>query len=189
MKLVLVRHGEPADDARGRCYGSLDVSLSDRGREQAASLAERLHGERIDAVYSSPRVRAVETAAALGRPVELDERLRELDFGAFEGRTYEELEREHPETYARWMTAPTTVTFPGGESYAALRARTTAALDEIRARHEHALVVSHGGAIRAALAAWLELPARAVFRFGLDYCSLTVVEWLGDEPIVRVLNG
>jgi alpha-ribazole phosphatase/probable phosphoglycerate mutase len=188
VRLILVRHAEPADEARGRCYGSLDVELSPRGRAQAAALAGRLREEPFDAVYASPRRRALETAAPLGRPVEADDRLRELDFGAFEGRTYEEIEREHPALYDRWMRAPTTVRFPGGESYDDLRARVVPALDEIRGRHACALAVTHGGVIRAALAAWLELPAHAIFRLGLDYCGVTIVEWQGREPIVRQLN-
>jgi probable phosphoglycerate mutase len=87
------------------------------------------------------------------------------------------------------MTAPTTVRFPGGESYADLQTRTAAALDEIRRRHEHTLVVTHGGVVRAALATWLELPAHAIFRLGQDYCGVSVVEWSADIPVVRLLNG
>jgi alpha-ribazole phosphatase/probable phosphoglycerate mutase len=188
-RLILVRHAEPAPDVRGRCYGTLDVDLSARGREQAAALAQALRDEPIDLVVSSPRRRALETAAALGRPVEIDERLCELDFGDFEGRTYEELEREEPELFRRWMSAPTTVRFPSGESYADLRVRATAAFADLRARAERAVVVTHGGVIRAGLAAWLELPDRAVFRLDQRHCGVTVVEWLGDEPVVRMLNG
>lgn len=188
-RLVLVRHAEPAPDARGRCYGTLDVELSQRGRRQADALAFTLRDEPIDVVVSSPRLRALQTAAALGRPVEVDERLCELDFGDFEGRTYDELERDEPELFRHWMSAPTTVRFPNGESYADLRARATAALADIRARGENAVVVTHGGVIRAGLAAWLELPDHAIFRLDQRHCGVTVVEWLGDEPIVRVLNG
>jgi alpha-ribazole phosphatase len=188
-RLTLVRHAEPAADVRGRCYGTLDVELSPHGRAQAAALAEQLQHVPIDAVVSSPRRRAMETAAVLGLPVEADERLRELDFGDFEGRTYEELERAEPELFARWMTAPTTVRFPNGECYADLRARATAALADVRARHEHALVVTHGGVIRAGLQTWLELPEHAIFRLDLRHCGITVVEWLGDEPLVRRLNS
>jgi alpha-ribazole phosphatase len=183
-RLVLVRHAEPA--VTGICYGSLDVPLSARGREQAAALAERLRGERFDAVVSSPRTRATETAAALGLPVVTDERLRELDFGSFEGRTYEELERDEPDFYRAWMETPTEVRFPGGESYDDLRARATAALEELRGS---TLVVTHGGVIRAAVASWLELPGRAIFRLDMRYCGVNIVEWLGEEPIVRLLNG
>jgi alpha-ribazole phosphatase len=183
-RLVLVRHAEPA--VVGVCYGSLDVALSDRGREQAAALAERLRDERFDAVVASPRRRAVETAAALGVPVRTDDRLREIDFGEFEGRTFAELERAEPELFRTWMETPTKIRFPGGESYADLRARATAALEELRGS---VLVVTHGGVIRAGLASWLELPDHAVFRLDQRYCGVTIVEWLGDEPIVRILNG
>jgi len=186
-RVTLVRHAEPS--VVGVCYGSLDVPLSDRGREQAARLADDLRGERFDAVVSSPRARAVETAAALGFPVQTDDRLRELDFGEFEGRTYEELERNEPDVYRVWMETPTQVRFPGGESYGDLRARATVALQELRAQHESLLVVTHGGVIRAALASWLELPDHAIFRLDQRYCGRTVVDWLGPEPIVRILNG
>jgi alpha-ribazole phosphatase len=188
-RLLLVRHAEPTPDVRGRCYGTLDVELSADGREQAAALGDALRDEPIDLVVSSPRLRAVQTAAALGRPVEVDDRLCELDFGDFEGRTYEELERDEPELFRAWMSSPTTVRFPNGESYADLRARATAALADVRARAECAVVVTHGGVIRAGLAAWLELPDHAIFRLDQRYCGITIVEWLGDEPLVRVLNG
>jgi alpha-ribazole phosphatase len=188
-RLVLVRHAEPEEDARGRCYGSLDIGLSARGREQAAALPRKLSGEPLEAVYVSPRIRTRETAAPLGVPVVEDARLCELDFGAFEGRTYDELAAAEPALYERWMTAPTTVRFPDGESYGDLRARATEALDEIRARHACAAVVSHGGVIRAALATWLELPDHAIFRLAQDYCGVTIVDWLGDEPLLRLLNG
>jgi len=188
-RLVLVRHAEPTPDVRWRCYGTLDVELSERGREQAAALAATLRDEPIDLVVSSPRLRAVQTAAALGRPVEVDDWLCELDFGDFEGRTYDELEREEPELFERWMAAPTTVRFPNGESYPDLLGRATAALADIRARAENAVVVTHGGVIRSGLAAWLELPDHAIFRLDQRHCGVTVVEWLGDEPVVRMLNG
>src|SRR5205814_3693793 len=92
--------------------------------------------------------------------------LAELDFGELEGRRYDEIARDRPELYRQWMEAPTTVRFPGGESYADLRARVTAALAELRARHEGGVfaLVAHGGVLRAALAEALALPDEAIFR-------------------------
>jgi broad specificity phosphatase PhoE len=87
------------------------------------------------------------------------------------------------------MERPTTVRFPGGESYADLRERAVAALDAIRAREGSAVVVTHGGVIRAGLASWLELPDHAIFRLDQRYCGVTVVEWIEEAPLVRLLNG
>jgi broad specificity phosphatase PhoE len=190
-----VRHAEPEESSVGRCYGSLDVALSPRGREQAARLGAALAGVDLAAVYASPRRRAVATATAVAEPHGLAvaplDGLRELDFGELEGRTYAEIERERPELFRQWMDAPTTVEFPGGESYPRLRARVLAAFDELRESHPGTTVaaVAHGGSIRAALAGWLAIPDDAIFRLGLDYAGVSIVEWLGDTPVVRLVNG
>jgi alpha-ribazole phosphatase len=191
-RLILVRHAEPADDARGRCYGRLDVGLSAAGLEHARRLPASLSPLDYDAVYTSPRVRARQTAeplaSARGLSPVIDDELRELDFGELEGRRYEEIEASEPELYRAWMETPTRVRFPGGESYADLRVRGLRALERIRARHDAALVVTHGGIIRAALADWLGMPDEAIFRLDQSYCGTSVVEWLDGVPIVRLLN-
>ena len=192
-RLVLVRHAEPEETAHGRCYGSLDVGLSQAGREHAAHLAVELAALDYDAVVASPRTRARETAeplaAARGLEVTVADDLREIDFGSFEGRTYAEIEQSEPELFRAWMETPTAVRFPGGESYADLRVRALHALDAVRATHDSAVVVTHGGVIRAGVAGWLELPDHAIFRLDQSYCGVTIVEWVGETPIVRLLNG
>jgi alpha-ribazole phosphatase len=190
--LVLLRHTEPEEDAHGRCYGTLDVGLSPAGHAHARRLADELADLTLDAVYASPRRRALDTAAPIaashGLQPAADERLRELDFGELEGRTYEDIAASLPDLYAAWMTAPTTVRFPGGESYADLRERAVAACDEIRRRHAHALVVTHGGVARAVLAASLGMPAEAIFRLDQSYGGLSIVEWIDETPVVRLVN-
>jgi broad specificity phosphatase PhoE len=186
MRLILIRHAEPVESARGRCYGSLDVDLSAAGRAAARDL--RLPP--LAAIYSSPRRRALETAAALGAPVVVDA-LRELDFGELEGRTYDEIAAERPELYRAWMETPTEVAFPGGESYAQLRARVVAAVEELRARHagETVAAVTHGGVVRAVLGHVLRMPDEAIFRLDQRYLAVNVVEWLDDFALVRLVNG
>ena len=192
-RLVLVRHAEPEESARGLCYGTLDVGLSDEGRAHAGRLASSLAGVPYDAVYASPRRRTLETAAPLADARELptlvDEGLREIDFGEFEGRRYDEIAETHPEIYREWMESPTTVTFPGGESYEDLRVRAVRALTRICEAHECAVVVTHGGVVRAGLAEWLSMPGPAIFRLDQRYGGITIVEWLGDTPVVRLMNG
>jgi alpha-ribazole phosphatase len=192
-RLVLVRHAEPEERARGLCYGTLDVGLSDKGGANAARLAETLAALECDAVYASPRRRTRETAvplaAARGLEMIVDDDLRELDFGAFEGRRYEEIEQTHPDIYRRWMEAPTTVRFPEGESFGDLRVRALGALGRIRSSQSCAVVVTHGGVIRAGLAAWLGMPDAAIFRLAQSYCGVTVVDWHDEFPVVRLMNG
>jgi alpha-ribazole phosphatase len=184
-RLILVRHAEPAEHARGRCYGSLDVGLSSAGAHDA----ERLATLECDVVYSSPRIRAIDTARAITTTIQVDDDLRELDFGELEGRTYDEIAASEPELYRAWMERPTTVTFPGGESFAILKKRALRALDRIRTAHDCAVVVTHGGVIRAALAEWLSMPDEAIFRLDQSYCGVTIVDWFGDVPVVRLVNG
>jgi len=192
-RIVLVRHAEPEESARGLCYGTLDVGLSDEGQAHAGRLASALAGLPYDAVYASPRRRTIETAApialARGLSILVEDDLREIDFGEFEGQRYDEIATTHPAVYRQWMEAPTTVTFPGGESYEELRVRALRTLTQIGQVHECAVVVTHGGVVRAGLAGWLSMPGKTIFRLDQSYCGITIVEWLGDTPIVRLMNG
>jgi probable phosphoglycerate mutase len=162
-RLIVVRHAEPSGGAQSRCHGSLDHGLSTVGRAQARALAQKLRETEIAAVVASPIGRALDTAQEitrhLGLPVVVDDDLRELEFGELEGLRYEEIERTMPALYAQWMTAPTTVTFPGGESFTELRTRARAACTRIRADHAGATValVTHDGVCRAILADVLKL--------------------------------
>jgi probable phosphoglycerate mutase len=118
LNLILTRHGRTSAGDDVMLGGQLDVSLVAEGRAQAEALARRLSGVRIDRIVSSPMLRALETAQAIatGRPVEVDERLRELDYGRWEGLTYPEIEARDPELRARWEHDPASTHSPGGES-------------------------------------------------------------------------
>lgn len=194
-RLLLIRHAEPEAEARGRCYGTLDVGVSDEGLRQADQLARALAEVGLAAIYTSPRRRALQTASALGRghglaPV-VDERLCEIDFGDFEGRTYEEIEREHPDLFRRWMETPTEIEFPNGESYERLQARALLALSSILDNHRRdtVAVVTHGGIARAILADCLSIPNAGLFRIDQSYGALSIVDWIDGVPIVRLING
>lgn len=194
-RLLLIRHAQPREEAHGRCYGSLDIGLSSRGQRRAQLLAHTLDRVPLAAVYTSPRSRALETATPLAASHDLtpivDEALREIDFGEFEGRSYDEIQDSAPDLYRTWMEAPTRVHFPGGESYPLLRRR---ALDSMRAIHrrhvgEITAIVSHGGILRAMLADCLGMPDEAIFRLDQSYGGLSVVDWLDQTPLVRVVNA
>jgi alpha-ribazole phosphatase/probable phosphoglycerate mutase len=192
---LLLRHGEPSETVHGRCYGRLDVGLSARGRAQAEAAAALVAELPMQAIYASPRRRAIETAEVLAKPrglgVIVDDRLREIDFGAFEGLTWDEARARHPEVYDAWMTRPTTVTFPGGESWSLLRTRALAARREIVERHAGATIalVAHGGVTRALLSEALGLPDTHVFRLEQSYGGLSIVDEIDGVPVARLING
>jgi broad specificity phosphatase PhoE len=194
-RLLLIRHLEPDRSVHGRAYGSLDAPLSALALEQAAKLAQALDGVRLDAVYASPLRRALETATPLAAHRKLvpvvHEGLREIDFGEIEGSRYEEVEQSRPGLFRSWMSDPTGVSFPGGESFADLRLRVLTATEEIRARHRGSCValVAHGGVTRAIVAASLNMPDEALFRLDQAYGAVSVIDWLGETPILRVLNA
>ena len=191
-RLVLIRHAEPDEAALGRSYGRLDVPLSPAGHDHARAIADALAEVRLDAVVASPLRRALDTAAPLAHARNLEpivhEGLRELSFGAVEGATYDEIEREHPELFESWMNDPTGTRFPQGESFPDLRERALAAAAEIRSEHESAAIVAHGGVTRTILAAALEMPDHAIFRLDQPFGAISIVDWLDGSAVVRGVN-
>jgi probable phosphoglycerate mutase len=118
LNLILTRHGQPAIAGDVMLGGQVDAPLTVEGRAEAGALARRLAGVRLDRIVSSPMIRALETAQviATGRPIDVDERLRELDYGRWESLTYAEIDAGDPELRARWEHDPATTHSPGGES-------------------------------------------------------------------------
>lgn len=189
----LVRHGEPAG-VRGRCYGKLDVGLSEAGQAQMQSAAAHLRTEALDAIYASPRVRTLESARILAAPHQCDfiedEGFAEIDFGDFEGLPYDEIAARFPDLYRQWMDSPTEVQFPNGESFATMRTRVLRAFHAIRERHAGGTIaiVTHGGVIRILLAWALEMPDHALFRLAQDYAAINLLTTIDGVPIVQRLN-
>lgn len=193
-RLIMVRHGEPVAAAKGMCYGKLDVGLSDEGKGQLARTAVWLERFEASAIYSSPRVRAAESADIIAEklrlPVRIDDRFAEMNFGDFEGLTYDRVRAEYPQIYECWMTRPTEVEFPNGESFTVMRRRVTAGLAELRKIYEGRtiVVVSHGGVNRIALVDALDMPHGNLFRFEQTYGCANVVDFYADFPVVRLIN-
>ncbi|XVF59474.1 hypothetical protein PTKIN_Ptkin07bG0278700 [Pterospermum kingtungense] len=157
-EIIVVRHGETAWNAAGRIQGHMDVELNEVGRQQAASLADRLSREpEISAIYSSDLKRALETAetiaASCGKfEVIKDPDLRERHLGDVQGLLFREAAKVCPEAYRAFSSRRTDQVIPGGgESLDQLYHRATASLQRIGQKHtgERVVVISHGGVIRA----------------------------------------
>lgn len=155
--ILLARHGETDDNvAPYRFQGFTDTPLNQTGRRQASELAERVADDGIVSLWSSDLSRARETAeivgAHIGLVAKLDSRLREGNRGRWEGRLFADVQREEPDRFAAWRRADADFRFPGGESLQEHMDRVTAAVHYIADTGElPALVVCHGGSIRAML--------------------------------------
>jgi len=191
VKLLLARHAESAWNAERRFQGRTDVGLSDMGREQAAALARALAGGRVGAIYSSPLVRARETAEIVARErgltVTLVDELRELSLGAWEGRTVDDVLATEADAYRLWRERPYDCPPPDGEHIEDVARRVLPVMELIVSSHadgQEALVVSHGGVISVFLCHLLGLSPNALWQLAIGNASLSVV----DPPRVLTLN-
>lgn len=150
--LLLTRHGETDWNAQRRWQGQSDPPLNERGREQARALAATLDG--VDAIYASDLARARETAeilnTRLGLEIRFDPRLRERSFGAWEGKTWDELEEQFADALERWRAGATHGP-DDAERYEDFSRRVESFLADVVRAHpdQRVLVVGHGGSIRA----------------------------------------
>jgi len=181
--LWLARHGETEWTLARRHTGRTDIPLTAAGEAVARdALARKLAGVTFDLVLSSPLRRARDTARLAGFDPEIDDRLRELDYGDYEGVTTADIQRERP-GWDLWTGG-----CPGGESVEEVGARMDALIAErLRANGERVLVFGHGHALRILAARWVGLPARegrvlllapaAVGVMGAEHDSPAVERW------------
>jgi broad specificity phosphatase PhoE len=183
----LLRHGEPA--VLGRLNGRLPgVGLSERGRAEIAAQAERLAGEKIEAIYASPMQRTRETAEILADRLGLSIRHREdvieIDYGEWTGLTFDQIRRD--ERWEMWRRCRGIAAIPGGESWRQVQERVVGALFDLHQAHPggSVAVVSHGDVIRAVLLFALGMPLDFYSRIEIAFASLSTVRL--DDAGIRV---
>ncbi len=185
--IAFVRHGETKPNRDGLLLGRSDVALTDRGRGQAERLAESFVDRGVTHVLTSPLRRACDTAApiatACGVPIEVDERLIEIDYGKWEGRPFAELD---PEVVARWRRDAGFMP-PGGESLVVVADRMGSFCDErLGAGVEGVVVaVSHVSPIKAAVTWTLGVSPELAWRMRLDVASVTRI---ARGPVLLTFN-
>lgn len=195
MDVIMVRHGESNWNLEPRYQGHADSGLTDRGRAQAAQVAEVLAEEvgHHEVVWSSDLPRARDTAEAYaqlaGATVRIDERLREVDVGSWAGHTLPEIAAAEPEVVAA-SRAGRDPRRGGGETFAELRTRVVACLEEIaRGEAQTTLVFSHGGAIQVAAAHAANAPSPGHYAMSSpSNCSRTVLRLTPDRAALVKYN-
>ena len=203
LTVLLTRHGHTDRSEPEQYLGQrLHATLTDRGRRDAAALAERLESVPVDRIISSPLGRAVETAtilaARIDADVETDDRLKELDYGEWEGLTVDEIERRFPGQYDLYELNPAMHEVGAGESGQEVAARLSNLIDDLLdwgladgAADRTCVIVGHSSVNRILLALALGVPlADYRRRFDQDWASLTVLRWKDRDsgPLLRLAN-
>jgi len=197
-RLYLIRHGATANnDARPpRLQGRrTDPGLSDEGLDQAERTARFLSRHLLDAVYSSPLLRARQTAEAIAQPhrlaVEVVPGLIEVDVGVWEGRPWDEIERIDPEAYHRFMTDAAVHPYLGGENLTTARDRSLPALARLMSENPGRTIVAvaHNVVNRACLAHWLGMPLGRYRSIPQDNCGVNVARHRAGEVKLVTINA
>jgi broad specificity phosphatase PhoE len=175
--ILLTRHGSTAYNEEDRLQGLIDISINEKGERQAGLISQRLQDEPIDMIFHTPLTRTKQTAEIInqyhGVQLEAIESFIEIDMGDWEGRHFQQVVQENPDTYQQWISDPQ-VAVPGGESFGRLFKRIKPGVDQILAsRHKCILIVAHAMVNRAILGQLLRINPLSARRFRTDHCSFS----------------
>ncbi len=187
MKVTFIRHTSLAISP-DICYGQSDIDVTDSFQTECNILKPKLAGYTFDAIYTSPLQRCVKLAVELDldNPIH-DQRLKELNFGDWELQNWSDIPREAFDT---WADDYANLAPPRGETFHELQTRGVDFLQEMQQTYPrgHLAVVSHGGMIRAMLAHTLNIPLKSLFRFVVDYASVTTFDFSNEIPKILYVN-
>ncbi len=194
-RLILVRHGETERNSEARLQGKgSDFPLNGRGRKQVQSLGLALKNEKLEAIYSSPLRRALETAEAISAhhhlQVQTDHALEEIDMGLIEGLDLAQVKKNQGDFWKRWREEDYSAPLPGGESVLQVRERAWGAVRGILEHHRvgTVVVVSHALCLQTVITAILGVPLSIFSRFRLGLASITTFQIDDERTILVCLN-
>lgn len=191
LTIHLVRHGDTPQAAEGIFCGDLDPPLTDHGREQARRVAQAAATLGLIALYCSPKLRARQTAEPIARACglepTLEDGLREIAYGRWEGLKESDIRATEPAAFAAWHDDPGLVSPPGGETAYDIAARALPVVQRVRDRHKsgHVMLVSHKATVRVIVCALLGMPLQR-FRthVACPTTSITSFEFVADGPLL-----
>jgi len=194
MEIFLIRHGETVDNKEGRYRGWTESSLSPEGKLQAELVAKALEDWKIDKLYSSDLERALHTAQAIGQRCRLEPvtspLLREINFGIFEGMTYEEIISSYEDKLFAWLDNPFEKSPPEGEDLGTVCRRMQSFVDQLNHNNSSAKValVCHGGIIRTWLFNLLNWGKEEFWNLSVANASISLVSYTAGNGTVVYHN-
>lgn len=193
-KLIIVRHGETTWNVENKAQGSMNIKLSDEGVKQAKKLADRLSKYEIDTIYSSDLDRAYatakEVACKIKKNIMVDNRLREMSFGNWEGLTISEIKKNYEKEYVVWRNEPHNASITNGETLIEVQKRTLEMVNEIinSNKGKTVLLVSHGMAIKTLILGIMEMPLSDFYKITQGNTCINIIEFKEYGPVIKTLN-
>lgn len=191
MKLILVRHGESQANVDRVYSGWTDFPLTDRGKEQVRNLLEILSNEYIDILYSSSLSRALATAEIIskhiGKKIYVSEKLKEMNFGIFEGKSYREISETYHIEWEKWINDNIKYRIPNGESLIDMYNRVTQFIDGLKDKTGTFLLVTHAGVIRIVITYLLNLNIDKMWHFEIQPGGLVEILYENEFGILTKL--
>ncbi|MCL5037391.1 MAG: histidine phosphatase family protein [Chloroflexi bacterium] len=194
-RVYLVRHGETGGNKMETFRGTLDLPLTQKGKEQAFRAAVIFTKHNPDAVYSSPLRRAEDTADAIAEPhilpVLKESRFMDLDFGKWQGKTVGGVKEEFPCEFEQWTKNPFNAVISGGGNLKELAKNASDALCEIIERHKdrEVIIVTHRLVLKLLVCFALGLDGPGFWKIRMDCGSISLLEHDGENFILSLLNG
>lgn len=193
-RLFLMRHGNTVDEETKKVYkGRTDIPLSRTGISRIHGAAAFLSAFTLDRIYTSTLSRSIDSgriiAASQGLDIEVAPAFDEVDFGVWEGLSFEEIRERYPEDLRLWLKDPAAYPPPRGESFRSAQKRSMGALRKIIAEHrgQQIAVVAHAGILRIMIFALLDMRLRKLFRMGQGYGGINIIDIHEDGVVVADL--
>ena len=194
-RIILVRHGESEYNAKRIVQGHIDTDLTPAGVVQARLAAEYLKGNfQIDKIYSSDLRRAYRTAVIISDILELpvikDQRIREMNFGQWEGRTYEHIFQTDYETFQKWLQNPVACPLPSQEEISQFKNRLESFYQDIlKEEANNILVVGHGGSIQGLLCIACGMGMENLWALKHSNTGISVIEVANPTVSIKMINS
>lgn len=193
-KIYLIRHGQSEWNVLNKIQGQVNTELTELGKKQGQAIANRLMNSNIDFIYSSDLNRALDTAKIIAekinKPLVINESLREINFGVWEGLTGIELRKDYKEEQKTWRKSPEKLILPGAESLEVLSERVMKWMNSILKENcgKDIAIVSHSATLKIMLLGLLDMPLTHYKNFTFSNVGLSIVELRNYNNVLINLN-
>lgn len=186
MDIIMIRHGETRDNLKG-IFSRDNTKLTEKGRTEVLNSKELLKSFTYEDIYYSPLTRAVESLKILDLTGMVEDEIREIDFGAFTGKTFKEISDLHPLKAKKWLEDSINFRVPEGESVLDVYNRMEVFLERLIVKDNNALLICHDCVIRVALC-WIFDDPDYFFKFKVDNGSINIISIEDDNKYIKKLN-